>query len=146
MIHAFCYGKVFNRSSNGAADQIIKLDSIAYRQSLTDDHEIRLDGELFDVISVRTSGSDVQVQVTKDEFETNLVNIIEQIRETVKKATANHSSTKVLHSWLLKLYYPHEGGNTLNCPSGIISTGSYSVIPGLQTGIHKRHLQPPDIS
>jgi len=144
VIHTICYGKVFKRRSNGATDQMLVLDSLTYRRSLTEEHEIKLDGELFDIISVTTKGHKVQLQVTKDEYETHLVNIIEQIREAVKKTTGNHSSVKALQSWLLKLYYPEGENATLYCPSGITSTFSCCIIPGLQTGIHKRYLQPPD--
>jgi hypothetical protein len=145
ILHAICYGKVFKRRSTGAGDQIITMDSATFRRAQTDDFEIRIGGELFDIVSLATTGGGVQLQLTRDEFETHFSNIVHQIREALKKSSVPHHHGKHLQSWLLKLYLPDQAtGNWVLPPSGSV-VHILSLTPGLQVGIHNRYVQPPDL-
>src|SRR5690349_5228768 len=108
IIHAVCYGKVFKRRSTGTGDQMMAMDSLTFRHAQTDDRELRIGGELFDIVSYTAKGDSIQLQLTNDEFETHFFNIVHQIRKAVKKASGPHHHNKHLQSWLLKLYCPNE--------------------------------------
>jgi len=144
IIHAVCYGKVFKRRSTGSADQVITMDAVTFRHALTDDREIRVGSELFDIVSFTDKGDSVQLQVAIDGFETQFFNIVHQIRDAVKKASGPHHHGKQMQSWLLKLYCPDEASTNLLLPGSGCVIHRLPLTPGLQVGIHNRYVQPPD--
>ena len=144
IIHAICYGKMFKRRSTGSGDRILLLDTATFHQSRTDDREIRIANLLYDIVSITSKGDSVELRVTSDEFETRLFNIVQQIRDAVKKAPGTHRS-KQLQSWLLKLYCPDEAISNRHLPRLISSVYRMPVPPSLHAGIYNQHLQPPDL-
>jgi len=145
VIHAVCYRKTFKWLSASSGDRILVLDSTSFRRSLTDDREIRIAGELFDIISISRKGKNLHLKVSSDALETRLANIIQQIRDAVRKSSGRHQQGKQVQSWLFKLYCRDEGTSTDVIPEIISSTYNFAGIPKLQPGIHNRHLQPPDL-
>jgi hypothetical protein len=144
-IHAICYGKVFKRRSTGSGDQLLSMDSATFRGSLTDDHEIRYEGQLFDILSVTAEGNTVQLQVVNDEIETKISNIFHQIHEALKKASGAQQAGKRMLSWLLKLYCPVSGNHEMLIASLTLSPYNNSRIPPIYPGIHSLCQQPPDL-
>ena len=144
LIHALCYGKVFRRVPK-AADRVLIMDLVTYSQALTDDHEIRMDGELFDIHSIRKNASGVILHAAKDENETRLVEIIHRLKQAVKQASQKHPASKNRPSSFLKWYCsdkPLPQIETLNVP---ISMNASSPTPGLLPGAQTLLCQPPDV-
>jgi hypothetical protein len=144
-IHAICYGKVFKRRSTGSSDQLLSMDTATFRRSMTDDHEIRYGGQLYDILSVTARGNIVQLQVVNDEIETKISNIFQQIGESVKKASTPHHRGKRMISWLLKLYCPDGENDELLIASKNLSQYNNSRIPPIYPGIHTLCQQPPEL-
>ena len=144
VIHAICYGQVFKRQASRSGNRIFVLDSAEVRKSMTDDSEIRLHGELFDIVATTKIGDSIRLEVASDEFETQLFNIVQHIKDAVKKAPGTNHHNKQLQSWLLKLYCPNEARANLLLPGSVSSTYIRLQIPPIQPGVHNRHLQPPD--
>lgn len=143
-IHALCYGKVFKRIPT-AADQVLILDSVTYARALTDDHEISIDGELFDIHSIRRTARGIILHAAKDEHETRLLEIINHLKQAVKQASKKHPAGKNLPSSLLKWYCSNKQLSQIDSFHFTLAIKACSPTPALLPGDQLLPLQPPDV-
>ena len=144
LIHTICYGKVFKRRTPDSHEQVIVMDSASYAQSLTDEHELRIHGDLFDIHSTRKSGGSVVIRATKDEYETHLLSVFSQLRKAIREASQKHSTGKNVSSWLFKLYCSSRETSNLEAASFSSPVKGYSLTPTLLSGPYNSLRQPPD--
>lgn len=144
VIHSLCYSRAAKRMlrSNDPDEQLI-LDIDVYQRSLTDKKELKLEGRMYDIRSVKFEKGKAVLLVRADHAEMRWLGWIDSIQEA--RDQAKKSGHDVLaFQWFFKLFHPHTG--TIAIPDffqpGLIQAGRFILV--FPSGCSDKIVLPPE--
>lgn len=142
VIHALCYEQLLLESETGPLVQM-SLTASEYQAGLTDDQELRINGELYDIVSQSRSKGAVNLFLRKDDVETKLLAFAKRLGKAIDKSKHHHGTAKLPYQWMFKLYCQDVNEACLPVlAQNPIHVGSPAE-PGLPIGQHSSTFRPP---
>lgn len=128
--------------SNEPEEQLT-LEVEVYQRSLTDKKEIRLNGRMYDIHSVRYENNKVTLLVHDDHAETRWVRLLDRIRES-QDASKKTGDGQLAFQWFFKLFHPdnHIISIPESLPADRITSGLLVLV--FPSSLSDSLLEPPD--